>query len=510
MSGRLGDAIAGVTVASVLLPQSLAYAELAGVPPNNGIVLAAVAPLAAAFFASSPFLQTGPTAVTSLLVFAGLSVLASPGTARYAGLAALLALVVGVTRLLLGLFRAGAVAYLMSQPVVAGFTSAAGVLIIASQIPTALGVSSAFENPILAAGAAIRDVSVWDMEAIIVTVAVTALVLLGRRVHPLTPVALVAVAASTLYSAIFSYGGAIVGKLSPDFSVTTSLPWGSLSLILIPGAVIAIMGFAEPASIARRYATQDRKLWDPHRELISQGIANVAAGFTGGFPVGGSFSRSALNRLSGAQSRWSGAITGLVVLACLPFASVISRLPQATLAAIVIVAAAELIRVRPFLRFRRYARLQSDVSIATFALTLLLAPHIERAVIIGVALAIATHLWRELQLSIPAWVDDDVLHLQPRGVLYFASAPGLERAFSHLLNEHPDVSGLRIHLDGLGRVDLTGALALKSLREEAEEGGLAVEFFDVPPQAKKIISRVFEQEKPSEETEPDSMGADNE
>jgi SulP family sulfate permease len=212
--------------------------------------------------------------------------------------------------------------------------------------------------------------------------------------------------------------------------------------------------------------------------------------------VGGSFSRSALNKLAGARTRWSSVVTAVAVLAFLPVMGAISPLPKAVLGATVIAAAVSLVDPRPFLEYRRNARAQFGVALVTFGATLAFAPNVERGVLVGIGVAIAAHLWRELRLSIPTWVVDDTLHLQPRGVLYFASAPGLESAVGRLLEDHRGAQRLVVHLDGLGRVDLTGALVLKGLVADARSAGLEVELRDVPPQARKIVERVLASHAP--------------
>ena len=221
----------------------------------------------------------------------------------------------------------------------------------------------------------------------------------------------------------------------------------------------------------------------------------MAAGITGGFPVGGSFSRSALNRMAGARTRWSGAVTGLAVLAFLPFASSLASLPQAVLGAIVIGAVAGLIRPLPILRLARFSRPQFGVAVATFGLTLALAPHVEQAVIIGIGLAVAAHLFRELSLEVPSWTEGETLHLRPRGVLWFGSAARLEDVFLGLLGEHPESRRLVVHLDGVGRIDTTAALALRALLREAREAGLTVELADVRRRWDRLVEGVIEREK---------------
>ena len=490
---RLGDLIAGLSVALILVPQSLAYAELAGLPVFVGLYAAALPPLAAAFFASSPYLQTGPVAMTALLTFGALKGFgAEPGTAEYVALAALLALIVGVVRTLIGLARGGFLAYFMSQPVLIGFTSAAAILILSSQFPTAVGVSAPASRILGKLWWTLTHVSEWDPAAVVLSLITIGVVVGGRRMHRLFPGVLVAVIVGITYSTITGYEGLIVGDVPagmPPFSL--DLPWGSFPALLVSGTVIALVGFAEAAAISRTFAAQDRQIWNPSREFISQGIANLASGISGGFPVGGSFSRSSVNRQAGGRTRWSGAITGVAVLAFLPIAGVLSPLPQAVLGGIVISAVARLIRLSPLWTMWSYSKLQAAVLWTTFALTLILSPRIEIAIVIGIGLGIVIHLWRETNVEVEAKCDGETLHITPTGVLYFGSAPQLNEALLERLSDFPEASEVVFHLNNLGRIDYTGALALKTVAEAAEQAGLSVEFRDLPPQTRRILERVF-------------------
>lgn len=487
-----GDVVAAVSVALVLVPQSLAYAELAGVPPVNGLYTAAVAAIAAGVIGSSPYLQTGPTALTSLLCLGALAPVAGPSAADVAVHAALLALVVGTARLLLGVLRWGVVAYLMSQPVVSAFTVAAAVLIVASQLPPLLDVPSTSGNPLLAAGHALGQPGGWDPAAIAVGLGMVAVIVLSRRISPLVPGALVGsvVALGLTATGILSVTevGQIPDGLPP---LTTGLPWGSLGSLVVPGLVIALVGFAEPASISRKYAAEDRTTWDPDREFVGQGLANVVAGMFSGYPVGGSFSRSALNRLSGARTRWSGVLTGLAVLAVMPFASVLGGLPRAALAGLVVAAVLSLLEVRSFRDAWRFSRPQFLVAFPTFVATLVAAPRVERGVLVGVALSLAVHLWRELRLELDVWTTGDTLHVQPQGVLYFASAPSLETRVMALMAATPDLSRVVVHLDKIGRLDLTGALVLRSLVEDMRGARADVVVIGAQPQARRLVEAVL-------------------
>ena len=499
-AGKAGprDVIAGVSVALVLIPQSLAYAEVAGMPAYRGLYAAVLPPIAAAFIASSPYLQTGPVAITSLLTFGALTSLAEPGSPEYVELGLLLAVVVGVVRVGLGLLRAGVLAYLMSEPMLMGFVPAAAILIAASQLPSALGAPSPSGGILEGAASALTDPSRWEATAIVLSLLVVLVIAGGRRIHALFPGVLVAVGLAIAYSVAVDYGGPTVGELPgglPPLSLT--LPWGDLPSLLVPGAVIALVGFAEPASIARAFAAEERTLWNADRELVSQGTANLAAGLTGGFPVGGSFSRSSLNRLAGARTRWSGAVTGLTVLAFLPFAAALEPLPRAVLGAIVVVAVAGLLRLGAPLRLWSYSKPQFAIAWVTFVATLGFAPHVERAVMVGIGLSIAVHLWRELSLKLESWADGDTLHVKPLGVLWFATARDLQVSVLRLLAERRDLSRLEIHLDGLGRLDVTGALTLRTLLDEAQRAGLDAVVVDVPPAAERLVARMLEKPEAS-------------
>ena len=173
----------------------------------------------------------------------------------------------------------------------------------------------------------------------IISAVTLVLMLGGRKLHQLFPGVLVAVVFGIVYGHLTGYEGPTIGEVPPVLvpPFTLDLPWSRLPELLIPGTIIALVGFAEAASVSQAFAEQTRTPWDPSKEFTSQGVANLAAGLVSGFPVGGSFSRSAINKTAGAQTKWSGAITGVAVLIFLPFAGVLSPLPMAVLGAIVVV-----------------------------------------------------------------------------------------------------------------------------------------------------------------------------
>ena len=273
-----GDFLAGISVALVLIPQALAYAKIAGVDPVHGLYAAVAAPIAGALIGSSPYLQTGPVAVTSLLTYGALAALGDPFSAKFALLAGLLAIMVGLVRLGIGLVGGGPIAYLMSQPVVVSFTSAAAILIISSQLPGLLGVDAGSGNPFVVALSALSQPADWQWIDILLGVFAMVAMIGGRKLSPLFPGALVAVVATSAWSWVTDYGGSTVGDIAIALTLETDLPWGDVPALLLPAVVIAVVGFAEPAAIARKYAAEDRTFWDSNKEFVGQGLANVASG----------------------------------------------------------------------------------------------------------------------------------------------------------------------------------------------------------------------------------------
>jgi SulP family sulfate permease len=391
-----------------------------------------------------------------------------------------------------GVLRAGVIAYLMSQPLLVGFVPAAAILIIASQLPVALGVRTHGHHELYRAGWALGHPGDWRGSALLVAAVTAAVLLLGKRIHPLFPGVLLAVVAAIAYSKAAGYGGATLGTVHAGLPpVTRSLPLGELSQLIVPAFVIALLGFAEASSIARTYAALERKPWNANRDFVSQGVANLAAGVFGGFPVGASFSRSALNRLAGAKTNASGLVTGLAVFAFLPLGFLLGPLPQSVLAATVIVAVVPLVRLQEIAEVARASWPQVTIALTAFVLTLVLSPHVEWAIVAAIGLSIAVHLWRELRLDLASSSAGDRLELIPEGVLWFGTARSLEDRFLDLLAAHPDARRLVVRLDRLGRIDLTGALALKTLIEDARGAGLEVSVEGSPAHAERILGRVL-------------------
>lgn len=484
------DLAAGLTVALVLIPQSMAYASLAGLPPSAGLMAAIFPPIVTSAFASSPHLQTGPTALTSLLTLGILSSLAVPGTTQYVAMAALLALMVGGIRIVIGALRFGALAYFMSLPVLRGFTSGAAVLIVASQVPSVLGVDAGRRAVWSAAWYALREPPAWSLGAL--TLAIVTLVLVRglRRVSPLVPGTLLAVIVGLLVARYLGHVGPMVGEMPTVLNLPSlNLPWARAADLALGATVIAIVGFAEPAAIARTFAERSRP-WNADRELMAQGVANVVSGVVGGFPVGGSFGRSALGRQAGGRTRLSGLVAGLTVLVFFPFADVLATLPKAVLGAVVISAASSLLDLRSLFRLWRFARLQATTALATFVLTLVLAPRVDYAVILGISAALLTHLYREAQLGVRFTRENGTIRVELDGVLWFGSTQALEKVLARIENQLAGVHCVVIDANHLGRIDFSALMLLHDLETRLRLSGLEVRLEGMHGRSETILERI--------------------
>ena len=494
----LADVIAGVSVAFILIPQSLAYAELAGLPAHYGLYAGSVPLVIGALFASSNYLQTGPVALTALLTFGALSTLAEPFSPEYIGLAALLALFVGVLRLGLGLIKAGGVAYLLSQPVLRGFVLGAAFLIFSSQLPAITGSVGIVGTGVMErAWWVVGHPGAWQPTALGLGAVTIALILGAQRLHALFPGVLIAVIAAAAFSALTGYDGATVGQIEGGLGLVDlgALPWGRLPTLIVGAVVIALVGFAEPASLARHFAELEGEAWDPHREFVGQGAANVAAGLVGSFPVGGSFSRTSISHLAGARSRWAGAFTGLFVIAFLPFAFLLAPLPKAVLGATIIAGVLKLMDARPLLQTLRLSRLEGLLAALTAALTIASAPHLEYGVAAGVLLSLGVQLVRARTLRMrPEFVrevDGDVVRCRPQGALWFGTIDHLQQCFSETLRTQP-ASTYELVCEDITYIDLSAALALEGMVAQGRSRGVTVQIRCVAPELAAWLTTIRE------------------
>jgi SulP family sulfate permease len=484
-----GDVVAGISVALVAIPQALAYAELAGLPARVGLYAVVLPALLAAGLMSSRYLQTGPVALTALLVLGALSPLAAEQSDEYIQMAALLALMVGVIRLVLGLVQFGQIAYLLSEPVLTGFTVAAALLIFFSQMPRLVDYDPGDVGVLRGVFEELTHPRDWKLSAILFSVFTAAVLIGGRRIHALFPGVLVAVIAADIISSLIGYEGFTVDNLDGDFiAFNFSFPWDRFVDLIVPALVIALVGFAEPAAIARTYAAEERQQWNANREMVSQGVANLASAFSGAFPVGGSFSRSAIAKTAGGTSQWTGAISAIFVLIALPFTPLLNNLPKAVLGTIVIVSVFKLLKFRDMAVLFRDSRAQAWVAVGTFAATIAFSPRLQYGVVTGIGLSLVAHLYRELTVTAPSSQEGNVLTVSPQGVLWFATVPLVDRLIRDELAKHDDISEVVLDLSGVGRLDYSGGAAISRLREELRSTGITFTTTRVNPAAQRSVS----------------------
>ncbi|MGI9321266.1 MAG: SulP family inorganic anion transporter, partial [Thiogranum sp.] len=399
------DLIAGITVALVLVPQSMAYAQLAGLPPYIGLYASFIPVMIAAFMGSSRQLATGPVAVVSLMTAASLEPLAGGNMELYLALAAMLAIMVGVFQMMLGVFRLGVLVDFLSHPVVVGFTNGAAIIIATSQLSKIFGVSveksehhyETIWRVVVAAG---QDT---HMLTLLMGIFALAIMILMKKYTPKLPSVLTAVVVTTVISWFFDFqaaGGKVVGEI-PQGLPGVTLPDFDMQLVLkmaTAAVTIALIGFMEAIAIAKAMAAQTRQRLDTNQELFGQGLSNMTSGLFGAYPVSGSFSRSAVNIAAGAKTGFSSVVTGGVVAITLLFLTpLLYHLPQATLAAVIMMAVANLVKIGPIKHAMKVQMHDGVVSIITFALTLVLAPHLEKAIMVGVILSLGLFLYRTMR-----------------------------------------------------------------------------------------------------------------
>lgn len=406
------DLMAALIVTIMLVPQSLAYALLAGLPPEAGIYASILPIILYALFGSSRVLAVGPVAVVSLMTAAAVGQVAEAGTMGYAAAALTLALLSGLMLFAMGILKLGFLANFLSHPVIAGFITAAGLLIAAGQVRHILGVPGSGDtlpeilhalwlhgaeaNPItLAIGVGATAFLFWVRKGMKPTL--RALGTPARAADILTkagPVfAVVATTALVWGLDLAAQGVRIVGDVPQGLPPLTvpDLSLSMVSALLIPAALISIIGFVESVSVAQTLASRRRQRIDPDQELLGLGAANMGAAFTGGLPVTGGFARSVVNADAGAETPAAGAFTALgLALAALALTPLLYFLPQATLAATIIIAVLSLVDLKILRRTWVYSRRDFAAVAVTILVTLALG--VEVGVSVGVALSVLLHL----------------------------------------------------------------------------------------------------------------------
>jgi SulP family sulfate permease len=493
LSNLRPDLVAGLTVAVILLPQSIAYALIAELPPQTGLYAAIVAAIVGALWGSSNHLQTGPTNASSILVLSTLIAIATPGTAEYVTLAGLMAVAAGVIRLAMGLARLGVLVNFVSHSVVVGFTTGAGVLIAAGQLRHLLGLQFSSYGLV----ETLRGVVIHLPETDIITFSLgfgaMLLIALLRRLNPRVPgplIAMVVAAAAVGIAGLEQQGVAVIGEMPRSLPPLSKLPVLNTRIIgqLAPGALsIAALGLVEAMSIARSVSSHSGQRLDSNQEFVGQGLANIAAGLFSGYPCSGSPTRTAVNLNAGAQTRLASVFSGLFVLiAMLALAPFVAYVPRAALSGVLILTAYGMVDRKGIVRILKGARADAIIMVVTFLATLFLA--LEFAVLSGILLSFAVYIYRS---SVPrvfsVLPDERYRHFvhQPEkptcpqlavldilGDLYFGAVSHVEKAIAQHLAANPTQRFLLLRMHSVQQCDFSGIHALESIvRSIGDRGG---------------------------------------
>ena len=532
------DGMAGLIVAIMLVPQGMAYALLAGLPPEVGLYASIVPLVFYGLLGSSRALAVGPVAIVSLMVATTLGDIAESGTAGYVSGALLLAFLSGAILLGMGLARLGFLVNFLSHPVISGFSSAAALVIGLSQLKHLLGFdiprSHLITETLAHAATHINQLNIATFAIALISLAIL-LVFKGRlatwlrsagvrsgvadalaKSGPLVAV-LVTTVAVWLLGLNQSAGVSIVADIPAGLPPLT-LPQLDLALIqqLLPAALlISLVGFLESVSVAKSLASKRRQKIDANQELIALGAANIGASFTGGYPVTGGFSRSLVNFTAGAVTPLASIITAvLIALTVLLFTPLLYFLPKATLAAIIMVAVANLIDLKTFREAWVYNKADVASLIATFLAVLTLG--IELGIVAGAGLSIALYLWRTSRphmaevgrvgktehfrnvLRHEVQTNPQVLAIRVDESLYFANTAYLEDEVLARVADHPEIDHLVLIMSAVNVIDASALETLETLTERLHDAGVTLNLAEVKGPVMDRLERV---------SFPDRLGA---
>ena len=511
------DLTAAIIVTIMLIPQSLAYAMLAGLPPQMGLYASILPITLYAVFGTSRSLAVGPVAVVSLLTAASISRIATPGSDDYIVAAIALAFLSGVLLVAMGVFRLGFMANFLSHPVIAGFITASGLIIAASQLKAILGISAEGHNLMQLAESlwAHRQDINW-ITALIGSLTTAFLFWVRKGLLPLLlalglsepvakivaktgPVAaIVATTALVWLLDLQSYGVKIVGSV-PQGLPPLTIPKFSLDLwssLLTSAILISVIGFVESISVAQTLAAKKRQRIDPDQELIGLGAANIGASFTSGFPVTGGFSRSVVNYDAGAETPAAGAYTaGGLIFASVFLTPLIFFLPRATLAATIIVAVLSLVDFKILGKAWRYSKADFTAVTTTMAITLVVG--VEVGVITGVLVSILIHLYKSSRphiatvgqvpnsehyrniLRYDVITQPHILSIRVDESLYFANARFLEDHLFARATQQPQLRHVVLMCSAINDIDMSALDSLEAVNARLRDMGVSFHLSEV-------------------------------
>jgi len=511
------DLIAALIVTIMLIPQSLAYALLAGLPPEVGLYASILPLVAYAIFGTSRTLSVGPVAVVSLMTAAAVGNLALQGSDEYIAAAIILAFMSGLILLIMGFLKLGMLANFLSHPVISGFITASGLIIAASQLKHILGIKADGSNlwdlivslfselpstniPTLVIGSFATGFLFWSrkyLKSYLLNKGIGhALAEILAKAGPVLAIALTTLAAWGLD--LQQHGVQLVGAI-PSGLPSLTLPQFEYNIwqeLLVSAVLISIVGFVESVSVAQTLAAKRRQRISPNQELIGLGASNIAASISGGFPVTGGFSRSVVNFDAGAETPAAGAFTAIGIgLAALTLTPLLFFLPKATLAATIIVAVLSLVDMGALKRTWNFSRSDFFAMLATILLTL--AEGVELGIIAGVGLSILLHLYRTSKPHsaivgrVPGTehfrnidrhhveTDNHILTLRVDESLYFANARYLEDRVYDLVMSNPNIEHLILMCPAVNFIDASALESLEAINHRLNDSGVTLNLSEV-------------------------------
>ncbi len=511
------DLVAAIIVTVMLIPQSLAYALLAGLPAYVGLYASILPLMVYAVFGTSRTLSVGPVAVASLMTAAALAPLAEVGSPEYLAGAVLLAVMSGLMLTMMGVLRLGFLANFLSHPVISGFITASGLVIAASQLKHLFGVQASGHNLLEIGRSLWLTISQFNGVTLLLGGGTLVFLVFARKgLKPLLvtlgllprvadilsrTAPIVAVVVTTLLAwqlNLESAGVRLVGEVPRGLPELTlpSLDPGLWQQLAVSALLIGVVGFVESVSVGQTLAAKRRQTIDPDQELIGLGTANLSAGLSGGLPVTGGFSRSVVNFDAGAETPAAGAYAAVgIALATLFLTPAIAYLPQATLAATIIVAVSTLIDLPALMRTWRYSRPDFGAMLATIVLTLVHS--VEAGIVAGVALSIGLFLYRTSRphsavvgrvpgtehfrnvLRHQVELCPRVTFLRVDESLYFANARFLEETVMDLVTRQPELRDLVLVCPAVNLVDASALESLEAINERMKDAGVRLHLSEV-------------------------------
>lgn len=502
------DLLAGATVAVILLPQALAFALIAELPPVMGLYAAVVASIIAALWGSSNHTHTGPTTAISLLVLSTLMTAAEPGTPEYIVAAGMLTFMAGVFQLILGFARLGVLINFVSQSVVVGFSTGAACLIGVKELRYLLGLDIPSHTFLQTIVDIIRHMTELHPIAALVGLGTIGFIVISRRMNPRFPGEFVGMFLASVFVYIFGWhqqGLNVVGELSASLPPLTKLPVLDLGLLveLSTGALaVGAIGLVQTTSIARTLSTHTGQRLDSNQEFVGQGLANMACGLFSGYACAGSFSRSAVIWESDGRTPFSAVFSGIVVMAAaLTLGSFVAYLPRTALAAVLIVTVYRMIHKEQIMRILTGTRGDALIMLVTFLGTLFL--HIEFAVLSGIFLSFVVYIIRTSTPRVTSVLpDENFRHFIPQpakpecpqlgildilGDLYFGAATHVEQEIREHKIQHPEQRFLLLRMYSVDHCDFSGIHMLERVVKDYREDGGDVFLMRIPEPIKKYM-----------------------